>query len=150
MAEYTGSNAISGVGTKFERWDDSTSPAVWDELAEVFSVSGPGKSRETIDVTSFSSTGGYREKIAGLRDAGTITFTMNFRRDTYELLNADFESDDKKAYRIILGDKTQTTLEIEGLVSELPLTVPEGDRVTVDVTIEISGQVNIYDWSSGS
>lgn len=150
MAEYTGSKAISGIGTKFERWNESSSPEVWEELAEVYSITGPGKTRETIDVTSFSSTDGYREKIAGLRDAGTITFTMNFRRDTYTLINDDFESEDKKAYRIILADDEKTTLEIEGLVTELPLTIPEGDRLTVDVTIEISGKVNIYDWSSGA
>ena len=151
MSEYTGSQAISGVGTKFERWDDeTTSPGQWAELAEVFSITGPGKSRNVIDVTSFSSTGGYREKIAGLRDSGTLSFTMNFRRDTYELLNTDFESNTRRAYRIVLGDPDETALEIEGLVTELPLTVPEGDRITVDVSIEISGEVNIYDNSSGA
>ena len=144
------SKAISGIGTKFERWSEDSSPGIWEELAEVFSITGPGMSRETIDVTSFSSTGGYREKIAGLRDAGAISFTMNFVRDSYELVKADFESDVRRAYRIVIPDDEETTLEFEGLVTELPLTIPEGDRVTLDVTIEISGAVEIYDWSSGA
>ena len=144
------SQAISGIGTKFERWDDSSSPGQWVEQAEVFSITGPGMSRETIDVTSFSSTGGYREKIAGLRDAGSISFTMNFVRANYEVVKEDFESDARRAYRIIIPDDDETTLEFEGLVTELPLTIPEGDRITLDITIEISGQVDIYDWSSGA
>jgi len=140
------SNAIAGVGTKFRRWDGS----VWQDIAEINSITGPSMSRDTIDVTSLDSTGGYREFIAGFRDAGTITLAMNFSRETFELMKSDFESDDLQNYEIILPDEEETSLEFEGLVTELPLTIPADDKVTADVTIKISGQVVVNSGSAGS
>lgn len=133
------SNAISGVGTLFRRWNGSS----WNNLAEVNSITGPGKSRDTIDVTSLSSTGGYREFIAGFRKGGTVVLKMNFTRYNYDLLNDDFEDDDMHNYGIILPDSEETAIEFEGLVTELPLTIPTDDKITVDVTIQISGQPTV-------
>lgn len=133
------SQAISGIGTVFERHDGSS----FDAVAEVFNISGPSMNRETIEVTTYDSVSGYREKIGGLRDAGQLTFTLNFRRDTYLLFKEDFESDTPRQYRIILPDSKETSLTMLGLVTDLPLTIPEGDRITVDVTIEISGTVAV-------
>ncbi|HLW19389.1 MAG TPA: phage tail tube protein [Cyclobacteriaceae bacterium] len=133
------SQAISGIGTVFERHDGSS----FEPVAEVFNISGPSMNRETIEVTTYDSVSGYREKIGGLRDAGQLTFTLNFRRDTYLLFKEDFEDEDPRQYRVILPDSQETSLTMLGLVTDLPLTIPEGDRITVDVTIEISGTVSI-------
>lgn len=139
------SKAFSGVGTTFSRWDPEadSSQGAWEELAEVNNISGPGMSRETIDVTTLNSTGGYREIIAGLRDGGQVSMSMNFTREEYEKLKEDFESDDKQHYQIMLPDPEQTAFEFEGLVMEIPLDITVDDKVTVDVTIQISGQVNL-------
>jgi len=141
------SNAISGVGTLFRRW----SGAAWVNIAEITQISGPGKTRETIDVTSLDSTGGYREFIAGFRDAGNIQLTMNFSRSTYELMNDDFESDEVQNYEIVLPDGETTSLEFEGLVTELPLEIVGDDKITNTVTIKVTGQPTINSGSgSGS
>jgi len=137
------STAISGVGTKFRRWNGAN----WVDLAEINSISGPTKSRDTIDVTSLDSTGGYREFIGGFRDGGTVTLPMNFTRDTYDLMNDDFESDVIQNYEIYLPDAENTSFEFEGLVTELGLAVPMDDKITADVTIKVSGKVVI---NSGS
>ncbi len=131
------SNAVAGVGTKFQRWNG----AAWADMAEVNSITGPGMSRDTIDVTSLSSTGGYREFITGFRNPGTVQLTMNFTRASYELFKTDFESNTLGNYRIVLPDAENTCVEFEGLVTELPLTIPADDKITVDVTIQISGPV---------
>lgn len=143
------SNAVAGVGAQFRRWDaDATSAAgAWVAIAEVTAISGPDKSRETIDVTSLDSTDGYREFIAGFRDAGSVSLSMNFTRDTYETMNADFESDTKINYEIVLPDADNTSLEFAGMVTELPLEITGDDRITADVTIKISGKVTL---NSGS
>jgi len=130
------SQATAGVGTKFKKW----SSGAWVEIAEIKSISGPGMSKESIDVTSLTSTGGYREFIGSFKDAGTITLSMIFRRDTYEIMKTDFESSDLKNYEIILPDDEGTTLEFEGLVTELGLEVAAGDAITSDVTIKVSGE----------
>jgi predicted secreted protein len=131
------SNAVSGVGTKFGRWNGSS----WDYLAEVNSITGPTMTRDFIDVTSLDSTGGYREFITGFRDAGTISLSMNFTRDSYDLMLTDFESPTANNYEIILPDVDVTSFEFEGLVTEVPLTIPTDDKITADVTIKITGQV---------
>ncbi len=144
------SKAIAGVGTKFKRWDSSASPAAWVEIAEINSITGPGMSRDTIDVTSLDSTGGYREFITGFRNAGTVVLAMNFTRETYELMKDDFESNEAQNYQIVLPDEENTGLDFEGLVTELPLTIPADDKVTADVTIQITGKVEISSGGASS
>ena len=140
------SNAIAGVGTKFRRWNGSN----WVDIAEINSITGPGKTRDTIDVTSLDSTGGYREFIGGFRDGGTVSLPMNFTRDTYDLMNTDFESDDLQNYEILLPDDEGTSFEFEALVTELGLAIPADDKVTADVSLKISGQVVINSGSGSS
>ena len=135
------SNAISGVGTKFNRWDGSSSPGIWTPIAEVNNITGPTKARETIDVTSLDSEGGYREFIASIRDGGTVSFSMNFTPDGYELMNNDFEDDDLQSYQIELPDGTE--LEFEGFVMELPLNIVVDDKITCDISIKISGKPDL-------
>lgn len=135
------SSAVSGVGTEFRRWNVAT--AAWQQLAEVNSITGPTMTRDFIDVTSLDSTGGYREFITGFRDAGTLSLSMNFTRTSYDLFKADFESSTAVFYEIVLPDTETTTLEFEGLVTEIPLTIPTDDKITADVTIKISGTVTI-------
>ncbi len=133
--------AISGVGTKFLRWNTST--LAWDVISQIKSITGPSKTRAFIDVTSLDSTGGYREFITGFRDAGQLTFNMLFDRDGYELLNTDFENDVAQDYQIVLPDADGTTLAFQGLVTEVPLTIPADDAISVDVTIKITGTVTL-------
>jgi predicted secreted protein len=138
------SNAIAGVGTVFQRWSGSG----WVAIAEVNSISGPTMSRDTIDVTSLDSTGGYREFIAGFRDPGTVQLTMNFTNVTYDLMKTDFEDDTQQTYEIVLPDNS--SLEFIGLVTELPIEVPTDDKITSTVTIKISGQVVLNSGGSAS
>lgn len=138
------SNAIAGVGTKFRRWSSS---GTWDDIAEVNSITGPGMTRETIDVTSLDSVGGYREFIGSFRDGGTVSLNMNFSKETYEIMKNDFESDDLQSYEIILPDDDITTFEFDGFVTECPLSIPTDDKISSDVVIKISGQVTMNEGS---
>lgn len=131
------STATAGVGTVFQRW----SGAAWVAIAEINSISGPGFSRETIDVTSLDSTGGYREFITGFRDAGTITLNMNFTRDAFDTMKDDFEDDSAQNYQIDLPDDENTSMDFEGYVTECPLEIPPDDKITMTVTIKITGEV---------
>ena len=140
------SDAIAGVGTKFRRWNGAN----WVNIAEINSIDGPGKSRDTIDVTSLDSTGGYREFIGGFRDGGTVSLPMNFTRATYELMNTDFESDELQNYEILLPDVEGSSFEFEALVTELGLAIPADDKITADVSLKVSGQIIINSGSGSS
>lgn len=139
------SNAVAGVGTKFRRWNGTN----WVDISEITGITGPNKSRDTFDVTSLDSTGGYREFRAGFRDGGTVSLPMNFTRDTYDLMNTDFESDDLQNYEIFLPDDEFTSFEFEGLVTELGIGIPVDDKISADVAIKISGKV-VTNSGSGS
>jgi|AntDeeMinimDraft_5_1070356.scaffolds.fasta_scaffold30328_2 predicted secreted protein len=144
------SNAIAGVGTIFHRWDVTVDSlggetGTWEKIAEITNISGPDKSRETIDVTSLDSTDGYREFIGSFRDAGSVSLSMNFTRTTYETMNDDYESESRQYYEIVLPDGT--SLEFEGLVTDLPLEVTTDDAISADATIKVSGKVHL---NSGS
>lgn len=134
------SQAVAGVGAIFHRWDGAHT---WVAIAEINNIGGPNLVRSTIDATSLDSTDGYREFISGLRDGGTVVLNMNFWRNTYALFKTDFESDSLGNYEIILPDDQNTTFEFEGLVTEIPLTVPPDEKITIDVTIKISGKVTL-------
>jgi predicted secreted protein len=112
-------------------------------ISEINNITGPSMSRETIDVTSLDSTGGYREFIAGFRDAGEIQFSMNFSQAGYLLMKDDFESDALRDYQIVLPDAGATTFDFSGLVVELPLDIPMDDKITCNISIKISGQVTV-------
>jgi predicted secreted protein len=136
-------NAVSSVGALLKKYTGTA----WVSVGEVINISGPTMSRETIDVTSLASTSGYREFIAGFRDPGTLTFTMNFTRSDYDAMKADFESDTEVDYEMILPDDDVTTLEFSGLITELPLNLDPGSQITCNITIKVTGQVTV---NSGS
>lgn len=135
------SNAFAGVGTKFRRWGG----AAWADIAEVNSISGPTMTRETIDVTSLDSTGGYREFIGGFRDGGTVQLSMNFTSTTYRIMKGDFDSADDVNYEILLEDTPTSHISIEftGVVTECPVEITPDDKVTSTVTIKVSGEVTL-------
>lgn len=128
--------AISGVGVEFHRWNSSS----WDAISEITSIKGPGMKRETIEVTSIDSVGGWKEFIAGFREAGTLSLSMNFSRGNLDLFMEDFESDDEQYYEIVIPDADTTTIEFSGLVTELPLNISAKEAISNDVTIQITGK----------
>jgi predicted secreted protein len=140
------SNAVAGVGTQFRRWSGTN----WVNMAEINSITGPGVTREQIDVTSLDSTGGWREYIGGFRDGGTVALAMNFTRSTYEVMFTDFESNLSQNYEILLPDLEATSIEFMGIVTECPLTISPDDKITADVTIKVTGQPVINSGSGSS
>jgi predicted secreted protein len=133
------SEAIAAVGTVFKR-GNSFSSETFSAISEINSISGITASAEEIDVTSLDSTGGWREFIRGFRNAGTITLNMNWTRDNYITMLGDFESDDSINYQLVLPDTGETTIDFAGYVTELPMEIPTGDKVTMNVTIKVTGQ----------
>lgn len=126
-------NAIAGVGTVFQRNGVA--------LAEVNSIGGPTKTRNMIDVTDLDSADGYMEFIAGFRDGGEISLGMNYTRASYDLMNADFESNIVQTYKIIFPDTNETEYEFSGFVSTLAFNTVPDDKISMDASIKITGKV---------
>ena len=135
----------SGVGTKFRRLVGAS----YEDIAEITKITGPGMTRNTIDVTSLDSTQGFMEYIVGLIDAGDMKLDMIFRRDTYEVLEADFLAGTVRDYQMILPGPGKLSLSFQGIVTEIPLDVPKDDAITCACNIKITGPVTT-DSDSGS
>jgi len=87
--------AVSGFGSLLS-WDGV-------DLDEITSITGPGESRATIDVTSHDSPDSYMEFIAGLGDGGEISFEGNFiKGDTTGqiAMHTDFQAGSAKTWII--------------------------------------------------
>ena len=140
--------AISGKGTEFRRWNSGT--GLWVAISEIMNITGPGMTRDIIDTTALDTAAGYRTFIAGFRNPGTVVLSMNFTRDEFDVMKTDFESDTLQNYEIVLPDADTTSFEFDGLVTEMPLTMPPDDKVTMDITIQISGQVVVNSGSGPS
>jgi len=132
------SNAVISVGTKFYK-ETASASLPYTPIAEITAIDGPSVSRDTIDVTSLDSTGGYKEYVPGFRDSGEISLTMNFTATTYEIMLDDFESDNLINYKIETPDGSTWTFA--GYITELSLSASTGDKITSNVTIKISGPV---------
>lgn len=139
------SNAKAGVGTYFRRRNTSNE---WENITDIYSISGPRLSKDVIDVTSFNSVNGYREFIAGFKNSGSVNLKLNFTRRTYALLLADFESNNLRSYCIDLPDLSDTSIQFNGIVIELPMTIPADDKISFDTTIKVTGGILIYTRSS--
>ena len=136
---------MSGVGTIIQKWSAGSQ---WVVIAEVTNISGPGFTRDLIEVTSLDSTGGWREFIPGFRDGGNLVLSMNYTRAGLDEFLADFESDDVQNYEIILPD--DTSIEFEGFCQEFPLTIPTDAQITMEVTIKVSGSPTINSGQNSS
>lgn len=68
-------------------------------------LSGPAQQASQIDVSEFS-TGGYKSQISGLRDPGTLDFTIWFqpKDDTHVELQADFAAGTVLGWRVWVPD----------------------------------------------
>lgn len=142
MAELA-SEALIGIGTEFYRWDETSSS--WKQLSEITDVSGPSKAREAVEVTHLNSPDKYKEFIKGLKEAGDVSLSMNFTRAQYDIMSTDFESENNQNYKIVIPDAERTTIEFEGMITELGLAIPVGDKITSDVTIKVSGKPTVSD-----
>ena len=120
----------------------------WLKLGEVNSITGPSFSKEQIDVTSMDTTGGYREFISGLKDAGEISFAMNFTKPVYNAMIGVFNKvgeSGKYDWSMVLNDATayasRSCFWFKGSVTGAPVQIPIEDKITMNLTIRASGLV---------
>lgn len=133
MAEKT----ITGVGTQLLRHNG----VAYVQIGEVANIEGPSASKETVDTTHLLTTGKFRTFIDSFIDAGEVTFTMHFKRTDYFTLLADFKGTGTHDWQIVFPDDDATTLYFSAIVTGIPLTIPPDDKVTVAVTLKVSGEI---------
>lgn len=98
-------------------------------------ITGPGISREVVDITNHSSPGGARERITTLLDYGEYSFPLIV--DTtdagMQALYAAIIANTSHTFTVTLPDGTEH--EFDGRVSNFSMSAPVAEVVTADVTL---------------
>ncbi len=114
-------------------------------VAEVISINGVPMNPSVTKLTNLTSPGKAHEKVPGITDAGQITLRLNNYPLLYSTLTAIMPDDADAApgwgrYQWVVqfpnGGQWYATAFLQGS----PFEVPEDDRITVEVTLEISGR----------
>ena len=133
--------AVSSFGTLLKIGDGATPTEAFTTIAEVMDISGPEFTRDTEEVTNHSSTGGYKEYIATLKDAGNVSFDLNFTNAATQLaLATDFENGTVRNFKIVFPLPTgNTTLSFAGIVTSLGIAAPVQGILRRGVQIQVTG-----------
>lgn len=129
--------AKRALGTTLEIGD--TTPVIVGGLT---SIGGLELSADTIDVTTLDSDGGYREFIAGFKDAGEVAVEGYFdattgegQKELYDL----FESGATSAFKIKFPAETKTTWDFDGIVVGFSTSADLEDPLAFSASIKVSG-----------
>lgn len=110
-------------------------------VAGLTSIGGLELSADTIDVTTLDSDGGYREFIAGFKDAGEVALegylesvTGKGQKELYDL----FESGDKESFTIDFPEGSNWAFS--GVVTGFSTSADLEDPLGFAATIKVSGK----------
>lgn len=119
-------------------------PETFDTIPGCGSITGPGQTRDTIDVTSHTSPGGYRQHIGGLRDGDTISCDVYWLwTDTNQnKLEAAYDADETVNFRVVYDfTPTDEYDQFAGFVTNLSKASPVDGAATRSLEIKITGPV---------
>ena len=134
-------DADIGFGIEVERWDKTLATPAFVAIGQLIDVTPPGLSRDTTEATHHQSPGRFREYLSALRDAGEVTFTIQYSTPTaMDGIIADFMDDDPVNYKITFPDDAATEWTVSGIVTNIDPETPLDDRMTADVTIKVTGE----------
>lgn len=139
------SEALIGHGTLFQRGDGATPTENFTTVGEVTNLSGPGMSRDIIDVTHMETADAYREYIAGLADAGEITVEVNYipGNASQENLIDDFEQRVKRNFKIVFPFTGNPEWAFTGVLTGFEADTPIDDKISATFTIKITEKPTI-------
>ena len=114
------------------------------------SINGIDVSADTIDITDLANTSGYREKMAGFKDAGDVSASGFLdgedagQEKCLELLNSGEEADCK----IVFPAKIGKTWSFKAVVTKFTTGAEVEDAVTFETALAISGKPTLAATSS--
>ena len=113
-------------------------------ITEIVSVSAPGFSADTIDVTTHNSPTRFRDFVKGLIDPGEIAVEGNFNYADYGIAYIAMATTSMQSVTITVPTSPSTTTFVcNGLVTGLEVDDPHDDKVGFNATIKISGKPTI-------
>lgn len=142
-------DGMNAYGTSLERMSDPVDPeeGVFEPIANITNVSGPGIERETLETTAHKRPdqpdAGWRTFIGGLKDAGEVSIDVNYHPDVHDFLLADLEDSAPRAYRIVFPDVVATTWEVRAILTGYEPEFPYDDKAEASITFKVTGKPNL-------
>lgn len=135
------SGALAGYGAKFSiKGAGSTYTAV----AEVVSITPPGLTRETIDVTHLNSDDQTKEFIGSLIEAGEATITINYVPSASDVLLTAFTTNGGAGEFRITYPKNDFNMDFKGIITGYEQgDIVVDDKLSATLTIKCSGRPTI-------
>jgi lysozyme len=121
---------IASMGTTITK-------ATGTAIAGLTSIGGLELSADTIDTTTLSSQGGYREFISSFKDAGEVSLSGFFEYTSHSTILTDFQAGTVGAYTITFPNGA--TWEFNGVVVGFTTGFELEDLVSFESTIKVSG-----------
>ena len=109
-------------------------------IGELTSIGGLNLTADTVDSTTLSSTGGYREFNRGFKDAGEVPISGYFDPTQHAGLFADFESGEKASYTIEFPEALGASWMFEAIVTAYSTGAELEDNVSFEATLKVSGK----------
>ncbi len=132
-----------GFGTQLKRATTLVPGTVYETIANVTSIGGPERTRETIDVTSHDSPNGWMEFIGGLKDGGELSCDINYDpAETTHDIDDDFDDTTPRNWQIVIlpGTEDEHTWSLKGILTNLGDEFPYDDKMGRSMTIKVSGK----------
>lgn len=115
-------------------------------VAEVTDINPPELGRKEIETTHHQSPGMWQEFMKGLKNAGDVTFSINYipTNSTHNAaagVVADFANDTTNdTWTIVFPDSGATTWTFPAFVSKFSPKAPVDGKLAADITLKVTGQ----------
>lgn len=150
MADSTGSHSFNSalyVGSYVATNPTAVPPGgfgAFTEIAEVISMNGVPMTRPPTKLTHLKSDDRAHEKIPAILDGGQVTLKLNFSRARHAqlagLITDPTAGNNNGRYKFLVYVPDSYMMVVKGFLSSFPTDIPDDDRITIDVTIEVSGK----------
>ncbi len=113
-----------------------TTPTSFTSLTEVYEVSLPDTEVDEVEATHYGSANNFKEFIAGLEDGGEVEVQLNYTKtqcDTLDLMRRTI-----KEWLITMPDVSYW--RFPGYIKKMSGAIPDQDKVSVKVTIRVTGR----------
>lgn len=111
-------------------------------IAELNSIGGLSLSADAVDVTSLTSTDGFREFISGFKDAGEVSLSGNFKpNDTngQAALLTNLKDGSVDEYKIVFPEDMDYEWTFDAIVTGYSTAASLDGQVTFEATLKVTG-----------
>jgi len=114
-------------------------------ISEVTNVSFSGLKLDFAEATSMDSVNAFKERIATLKDAGTLTFDINFIPNSanQQLITTDFKNRALRNFQLVYTDTSPTTWTFAAYISQFAPSIPVDGKVSANVVLQLTGSITI-------